>query len=345
MQVIRNIPGFKITKKLPLNSIPKFDKYFLQEIEFTHSSTTPVLKISNAFINHAGFVFNPLRPVKVFSNQMGQNKINLFRATLSQIKKILTRKITKKSGTHVVIHNNYTENYYHFTLEILPKLFILKDFIHSSKIILPKPVKQFQLEFLEAFSELNFEIVEINPEFNIKTETLYCMGSLCPYSNHNPSILLQFSRYIKEKLKQKIYSSKEENKRIYISRSDAKYRRILNEEVVVSYLVSKGFSCIQLETYSVAKQIKIFSNAEIVIGAHGAALTNIIFCKPETKVIELFNTDYIHLCYFNLKDIFSLQYYYLVGDAVYNDGQEYWSSDIVLNINDIKNLVDKYLLP
>jgi len=31
----------------------------------------------------------------------------------------------------------------------------------------------------------------------------------------------------------------------------------------------------------------MFWNANNIIGAHGAALTNLVFCKPKTKVIEL----------------------------------------------------------
>ena len=36
-----------------------------------------------------------------------------------------------------------------------------------------------------------------------------------------------------------------------------------------------------------SKQIFMFWNANCIIGAHGAALTNLVFCKPHTKVLEL----------------------------------------------------------
>ena len=34
-------------------------------------------------------------------------------------------------------------------------------------------------------------------------------------------------------------------------------------------------------------QVKIFNNAEFIIGLHGAAFANLCFCKPGTKVVEL----------------------------------------------------------
>ena len=35
------------------------------------------------------------------------------------------------------------------------------------------------------------------------------------------------------------------------------------------------------------KQIHLFQNAKIIIGAHGAAFANLIFCKPNTKVLDI----------------------------------------------------------
>jgi hypothetical protein len=43
---------------------------------------------------------------------------------------------------------------------------------------------------------------------------------------------------------------------------------------------------VYLEGMSVADQILLFQRAEFVISPHGAALANLIFCEPGTKVIE-----------------------------------------------------------
>ena len=36
-----------------------------------------------------------------------------------------------------------------------------------------------------------------------------------------------------------------------------------------------------------SEQVYLFNNAKIIIGPHGAAFTNLIFCKKNTKVIEI----------------------------------------------------------
>ena len=33
--------------------------------------------------------------------------------------------------------------------------------------------------------------------------------------------------------------------------------------------------------------MKLFNNAKFVIGPHGAAFSNLVFCRPKTKVIEI----------------------------------------------------------
>ena len=35
-------------------------------------------------------------------------------------------------------------------------------------------------------------------------------------------------------------------------------------------------------------QITLFNNAKIIIAQHGAGLFNLIYCKPNTKIIEIF---------------------------------------------------------
>ena len=49
---------------------------------------------------------------------------------------------------------------------------------------------------------------------------------------------------------------------------------------------------IKLSELSFNEQIKIFNEAKIIIGSHGAGLTNLIFCEPSTKVIEIGNPNF-----------------------------------------------------
>lgn len=83
-----------------------------------------------------------------------------------------------------------------------------------------------------------------------------------------------------------------ENKKIYISRSDASGRRIENEVELLKYLSGCGYKSVVLSEMSFEEQIKTFSNATHVIGIHGAGLTNIVFCNRGTTVLEILPETY-----------------------------------------------------
>ena len=73
---------------------------------------------------------------------------------------------------------------------------------------------------------------------------------------------------------------------VYIGRGDASTRRLLNEQELFSTVLQPlGFHAHQLSKMSVASQISLFAGARIIVGLHGAALTNLVFCKKGTRVI------------------------------------------------------------
>jgi tetratricopeptide (TPR) repeat protein len=77
-------------------------------------------------------------------------------------------------------------------------------------------------------------------------------------------------------------------KRIYISRGQAAFRRLVNEAEIEALLAARGFVAVRLEEMSFSDQLALFSQAEAVIGPHGAGFTNLIFAPQGTKIIEFF---------------------------------------------------------
>jgi hypothetical protein len=77
-------------------------------------------------------------------------------------------------------------------------------------------------------------------------------------------------------------------KRIYVSRHDARLRRVLNEKSFMPKLESRGFERAILGELPIAQQVALFSQAEIIVAPHGAGLAHIAWCKPGTKIVEFF---------------------------------------------------------
>jgi hypothetical protein len=77
--------------------------------------------------------------------------------------------------------------------------------------------------------------------------------------------------------------------RIYISRPKTVGRHIINEDEVMEALTPFGFVAYTLENLSFSDQVRLFSQAEVVVSPHGAGLTNIIFAE-NLIVVELFGS-------------------------------------------------------
>jgi hypothetical protein len=84
----------------------------------------------------------------------------------------------------------------------------------------------------------------------------------------------------------------EEDNYIFISRShpSTTNRRMLNEEAILPLLAKHNIKVYHLETMSFVEQIRLVRSAKMVMGVHGAGLAWIVFCCPETKVLEIMDT-------------------------------------------------------
>jgi hypothetical protein len=76
-------------------------------------------------------------------------------------------------------------------------------------------------------------------------------------------------------------------KRIFISRNDAKNRRILNQGEIDAVLAEFGYEGVELTGKTFDEQRGLFSDASHVVGVHGAGLTNILFSPPGAQVLEI----------------------------------------------------------
>jgi capsular polysaccharide biosynthesis protein len=70
-------------------------------------------------------------------------------------------------------------------------------------------------------------------------------------------------------------------------RRNAALRRIHNEPAVEGALVARGFRLIEPERLTFDEQVAAFSQARMVVGATGAAMANLIFCRPDCPTIVI----------------------------------------------------------
>ena len=103
-------------------------------------------------------------------------------------------------------------------------------------------------------------------------------------------------------------------KRLYISREGAELRKPKNEAQLMKMLSRYGFESYDTAKLPFAEQARLFQSADVVVAPHGAALANLMFCRPHTKVLEFFPANYRDDCFLRLSKAMELEYHYHFGE-------------------------------
>ena len=128
-------------------------------------------------------------------------------------------------------------------------------------------------------------------------------------------------------------------KKIFISRSDASIRKMLNEDDVFAVFEKIGFARYVLSKMSALEQIALFNGADIIVGAHGSSMANIMFCKTNTKIIEIFQGR-SDCAFYYLSQILHLNYYPVQTKELDNIGGLEHTS---VSLDIIQNIIDTIL--
>ena len=78
-------------------------------------------------------------------------------------------------------------------------------------------------------------------------------------------------------------------------------------------LVLHGFEVVTLSGISFAHQVRLFNEAEIIVGPHGAGFTNAVFAQPGATLIELLSPNWMHGCFWALASACGHRYGFMIG--------------------------------
>jgi capsular polysaccharide biosynthesis protein len=73
--------------------------------------------------------------------------------------------------------------------------------------------------------------------------------------------------------------------KLYISRADAKWRRVKNEEALIAILEAAGYHAIQPEKLSLHVQLDLFGRASSIVTPFGAGSTSVMLAPDDCKVL------------------------------------------------------------
>ena len=269
---------------------------------------------------------------------INSKKKNIF----SEIFKIGTPKFKKKfKGTVLsLVQGASGSNYFHWMFDILPKIFICSKNISLSSInylYLPEIniLQKQTLKLLNIKSKIinskNFRHISADKIITVD-HPWYKGGYFSKYSMNIPSWIVFWLRkkFLNKKKKFKC------NKRIYIDRSDSKFMhsQIINSKETYKLLKKYNFKKYKISNLNFFKQIYLFWNSKFIISAHGAALTNLTFCKPKTKVIEIRSKKNFGRYFERISKINKLNYSLIKTSKITSP-----SGDILVPLNRLEKLI------
>ncbi|MDC0435342.1 glycosyltransferase family 61 protein, partial [bacterium] len=85
-------------------------------------------------------------------------------------------------------------------------------------------------------------------------------------------------------------------------------RSVRNLDIIEHYLMSQGFEIYYPERHSISEQADAFSAASVVVGIHGAGMTNIVFCQKNAVVVEFYG-EHVAPCYWAISSLLGLMYH------------------------------------
>ncbi|MBO0906574.1 glycosyltransferase family 61 protein [Jiella sonneratiae] len=220
----------------------------------------------------------------------------------------------------MIAYNAGWRNYYHWTIQSMFSTYVSLSYFGSAGNIFVYPqIHPNAKELLYYVAERQFspEIYFLHPRAQVGFRRAAILNSTYKNLAFNPSPLLgEFARHVLKNCP----AQRTDGRKIYISRRDSKKRTIENEDEVIKFLENQGFKALELSRLTVREQISAFAAAEIVVAAHGAGLTNVIYCNPNVRVIEMLPRSYQNPCFSTIGQALGIDWTVCVFDAGMLDG-------------------------
>lgn len=300
-----------------------------------------IAEISDGLADHNGFVFTADgQPIHGACHPRKQMLKYRWRARRDGIAAEYMRKKTAPRhlpGTVAVVTATNQNCYYHWIFDILPRLKLALEQDAGLDYIYLQRKLPFQDETLNILGIAPERIINSEDEPWVSADRMIVPCHQIMTGHRHPAWVTNWLRdhFLPQE------KGTGERRRVYISRSIARNRRVVNEEEIFRLLEQRSFEFVHAEKCTFADQIAMFANAEAIIAPHGAGLSNLVFSAPGTRVIELFPSMSMD-CYYRLCDDLNLDYTF-VKTRQFRFHRRV-GEDFVISPDDMKAALDKLSL-
>ena len=207
---------------------------------------------------------------------------------------------------HYVISSRW-HNYHHWMIQAVPAIDASLRRANHRRItlVLPPSMLPFQEETLRLLGYQDLPRLILNVTTHYRFASAEFSDFLC---GHAPMMVSRAALATYRSLSQKAPWLPGAAEEIYVARTDADTRTMENEAELIELLQRQGVRIIVPGTLSVSEQIAAFRAARLVIGPHGAGLSNLVFCRVGSFVYEMLPRHYPNVVFNRIAQAAGLNY-------------------------------------
>jgi hypothetical protein len=300
-----------VPMRFPKTVHKQIRRQFLMDMDYDYPATF-VTTVPKGRATERGLVFTPDGQfLKDVSTYFHDPSLTTSYALSAEWK---LQPLTEVEGKVAVLATDGANLYYHWLFQLLPRYELIR-----LAGIDPNQIDYFYVNSVNSrFQRETLASLGVEPRRIID-------GRSVPYLRASelivPSVPLAggcFRPWLTDFLRDSFLPKSHDNgpsprRKLYISRGLAGYRRVLNESEVVSFLKDRGFEVAAMETMTVPEQAAVMATCDVVVAPHGGGMSNLVFCSPGTKVVEIYSPELVATYFWKLCNQLGLDYYYTIG--------------------------------
>jgi hypothetical protein len=275
------LPAWDYVKSKPLGYRPQ-DEDLLETEHVEHLPALQVETLEDVTLYEDGAVFKNGR---LLPQSLRVPEMERVYSPWRRLKQAFYRRITcADPRPWVSVDDHWSHEYYHWLFEALPRLVQALEQAPDPLVILAERHRKPYV--LHTLGLLGIRHPLFLPrKSRLQARQLLLPPFVGPPSFHRPELL----KVLRQRLG---VGQGMPHRRIYLSRVKARFRKILNEPALEAYLKPYGFETVFAETLSIAEQMQLFSETEVLLSNHGAGLSNLLFMPAGSLVLELRKNRY-----------------------------------------------------
>jgi hypothetical protein len=289
-------------------------------------------RLEGAFVTHEGLVFDrDRRVVEQTTFAFTEEEIAEQRRSLDAA--LEAGRVGWFDGPAMLCKKRAPQNYGHFLVEMLPRAYIAQKLFSSRR--LDYIIHRVHAPMLEVASRalyrygIGLDQTIITSNFPTRYGELLFLDGISEHGRYMSPLAVGALEALA------LTVEPGPRRKLFVTRPTVNARSMRNEAEVKARLEAAGFEPIDPGALTLYEQIAAFRGAECVVGTMGAAMTNIVFCQPDTRIAMIAPASFPDTFFWFIAQIKKLPYLEIRCDEEPTDDVHTWNAGFTMRAKDI----------